>query len=86
VEFSEIELFTMFYYSKREGFLKGHLHSYLCSFLFACPKRNEPKKKDTGNDNFSLFWQNSFGITLPKKTEVRAISGLPTRSLKVLTS
>jgi hypothetical protein len=46
-----------------------------CSFLFACPKRNEPKKKDTGNENFSLFCQNALGITLPKKAEVRAISG-----------
>jgi hypothetical protein len=52
---------------------------YLCSFLFACPKRNEPKKKDTGNDNFSLFWQNAIGFTRPKKAEVRTISGLPAR-------
>jgi hypothetical protein len=48
-----------------------------CSVLFVRPKRNEPKKKGAGNDNFSLFWQNALGFTLPKKTEVRAISGLP---------
>jgi hypothetical protein len=35
------------------------------------------KEKESGNDNFSLFWQNALGITLPKKAEVRAISGLP---------
>ena len=51
----------------------------LCSFLFVRPKRNEPKKKGAGNDNFSLFWQNAFGITLPKKAKVRTISGLPPR-------
>ena len=47
------------------------------SFLFVRPKRNEPKKEGAGNDNFSLFWQNTIGITLPKKAEVRSISGLP---------
>jgi len=52
---------------------------FLCSFLFVRPKRNEPKKKGAGNDNFSLFWQNALGFTLPKKAEVRAISGLPPR-------
>jgi len=61
-----------------EGVSKGHL-LFLCSFLFVRPKRNEPKKKGAGNDNFSLFWQNAFGATLPKKAEVRAISGLPPR-------
>jgi hypothetical protein len=55
---------------------KGHLFLY-CSFLFVRPKRNEPKKKGAGNDNFNPFWQNTLGITLPKKVEVRAISGLP---------
>jgi hypothetical protein len=50
---------------------------FICSFLFVRPKRNEPKKKGAGNENFSLFWQNALGFTLPKKTEVRAISGLP---------
>jgi hypothetical protein len=51
--------------------------SSLRSVLFVRPKRNEPKKKGAGNDNFSLFWQNALGFTLPKKAEVRAISGLP---------
>jgi len=60
---------------KEEGVSKGH--PFLCSFLFVRPKRNEPKKKGAGNDNFSLFWQNAFGVTLPKKAEVRAISVLP---------
>jgi hypothetical protein len=50
-----------------------------CSFLFVRPKRNEPKKKGAGNDNFSLFWQNALGFTHPKKAEVHTISGLPTR-------
>jgi hypothetical protein len=59
----------------QEGVSKGH--PFLCSFLFVRPKRNEPKKKGAGNDNFSLFWQNAFGVTLPKKAEVRAISVLP---------
>jgi hypothetical protein len=49
---------------------------FMCSF-FARPK-NEPKK-GAGNDNFSLFWQNALGFTHPKKAEVHAISGLPTR-------
>jgi hypothetical protein len=48
------------------------------SFLFARPKRNEAKKKDAGNENYSFFWQNAFGFTLPKKAVVRAISGLAT--------
>ncbi|HLN73543.1 MAG TPA: hypothetical protein VK205_09630 [Prolixibacteraceae bacterium] len=48
-----------------------------CSFLFAHPKRNEPKKKDAENENFNLFWQNALSITRPKKVEVHAISGLP---------
>jgi len=48
---------------------------YTCSFLFVRPKRNEPKKKAAGNDNFSLFGQNALCITRPKKAEVRAISG-----------
>jgi len=65
-------------YKCKEGVSKGHL-LFLCSFLFVRPKRNEPKKKGAGNDNFSLFWQNAFGATLPKKAEVRAISGLPPR-------
>ena len=60
---------------KKEGVSKGHL-LFLCSFLFVRPKRNEPKKKGAGNENFSLFWQNAFGVTLPKKAEVRAISVL----------
>jgi hypothetical protein len=57
---------------------KGHLLFFKgCSFLFVRPKRNEPKKKGAGNDNFNLFWQNAFSITRPKKVEVHAISGLP---------
>jgi hypothetical protein len=28
---------------------------HLSSFLFACPKRNEAKKKGPENANFSLF-------------------------------
>jgi hypothetical protein len=52
----------------------------MCSF-FARPK-NEPKK-GAGNDNFSLFWQNALGFTHPKKAEVHAISGLPTRLKKM---
>jgi len=59
-----------------EGVSKGRL-SFLFSFLFVRPKRNETKKKGAGNDNFSLFWQNTLGVTLPKKAEVHAISGLP---------
>jgi hypothetical protein len=50
----------------------------VCSFLFVRPKRNEPKKKGAGNDNFNLFWQNALSITRPKKVEVRAISGFAT--------
>jgi hypothetical protein len=50
---------------------------FTSSVLFVRPKRNEPKKKGAGNDNFSLFWQNSLSVTLPKKAEVRAISGYP---------
>jgi hypothetical protein len=30
------------------------------------------------NENYSFFWQNAFGFTLPKKAVVRAISGLAT--------
>jgi hypothetical protein len=53
-------------------------YSYFKKFNPASsPKANEPKKKGAGNDNFSLFWQNAFGVTLPKKAEVRAISVLP---------
>jgi len=63
---------------EKEGVSKGHL-LFLCSFLFVRPKRNEPKKKGAGNDNFNLFWQNALSITLPKKVEVRAISVLPSR-------
>jgi hypothetical protein len=61
---------------------KGTFFFLYCSFLFVRPKRNEPKKKGAGNDNFSLFWQNALGFTLPKKAEVHAISGLPTRLKK----
>jgi len=53
-------------YGKR-GCLKRAPSFFICSFLFVRPKRNEPKKKGAGNDNFSLFWQNAFGVTLPKK-------------------
>jgi hypothetical protein len=62
----------------KEGVSKG-TPSFLirCSFLFVRPKRNEPKKKGAGNDNFNLFWQNALSNTHPKKVEVRAISGLP---------
>jgi hypothetical protein len=60
----------------------GRGGTVLCSFLFAHPKRNEPKKKDAGNDNCSLFWQNAPGITLPEKAAVRAISGVPAHRLK----
>ena len=64
--------------NKKRGCLKRDtFFFYICSFLFARPKRNEPKKKDSENDNFSLFWQNTLGFTLPKKAEVRAIFGLP---------
>ena len=54
---------------KTEGVSKGHLLFFFnrCSFLFVRPKRNEPKKKGAGNDNFSLFWQNALGVTLPKR-------------------
>jgi len=62
---------------KQRGYLKRAPTLFICSFLFVRPKRNEPKKKGAGNDNFSLFWQNAFGLTLPKKAEVRTISGLP---------
>ena len=61
---------------------KGHLLFFVrYSFLFVRPKRNESKKNGAGNDTFSLFWQNDFGITRPKKAEVRAISGLPSHDL-----
>jgi hypothetical protein len=52
---------------------------FLFSFLFVRPKRNETKKKGAGNENFNLFWQNALSVTRPKKVEVRAISGLPSR-------
>jgi hypothetical protein len=65
---------------RKEGISKGTPSFFIkCSFLFVRPKRNEPKKKGAGNDNFNLFWQNALSITLPKKVEVRAISGLPSR-------
>jgi len=41
------------------------------------------KEKETGKDNFRLFWQNSSGLTLPKKSEVRTFSGLPTLRYKL---
>ncbi|HLP47033.1 MAG TPA: hypothetical protein VK469_13865 [Candidatus Kapabacteria bacterium] len=54
-----------------------------CSFLFAHPKRNEPKKKDAGNENFSLFLRPlhiAIAYAAPRKRlQVRAISGLPAR-------
>jgi hypothetical protein len=46
---------------------------------FAPPGSNQIKR--SGNDNFSLFWQNAPGITLPKKPEVRSIPGLPMHRL-----
>jgi hypothetical protein len=49
-----------------------------CSFLLLLQKKRT-KEKEAGNDNFSLFWQNALGFTLPKKAEVHAISGLPAR-------
>jgi len=64
---------------------KGTFFFFICSFLFVRPKRNEPKKKGAGNDNFSLFWQNALGFTLPKKAEVRAISGLPPHVMNAIT-
>jgi hypothetical protein len=72
-------------FKRTPSFLYVHLPSAssLWSVLFVRPKRNEPKKKGAGNDNFSLFWQNALGVTLPKKAEVRAISGLPAHSLKI---
>jgi hypothetical protein len=63
------------------GLLFFSLPTFICSF-FARPK-NEPKK-GAGNDNFNLFWQNSLGFTRPKKAEVHAISGLPTRLKKII--
>jgi hypothetical protein len=47
-----------------------------CSF-FAHPK-NEPKN-GAAKDNFALFWQNACGVTRPKKSEVRAFFGQPSR-------
>jgi len=61
----------------KRGCLKRAPSFFICSFLFVRPKRNEPKKKGAGNDNFSRFWQNSSGLALPKTAEVRAISGMP---------
>jgi hypothetical protein len=57
---------------------KGHPLFILvyCHFLLLLQKK-VTKEKESGNDNFSLFWQNALGLTLPKKAEVRAISGLP---------
>jgi len=40
------------------------------------------KEKEPGKDNFRLFWQNTSGITLPKKSEVRTFSGLPAHRQK----
>jgi hypothetical protein len=42
----------------------------LMFIFFGRPKRNEPKKKGAGNDNFSPFWQNAFGITLIRPPRV----------------
>jgi hypothetical protein len=53
-------------------------HLVSCSFLLLLQKKRT-KEKEAGNDNFSLFWQNALGFTLPKKAEVHAISGLPAR-------
>jgi hypothetical protein len=44
---------------------------------FCSSKKKRTKEKGRGNDNFNTFWQNTLGITLPKRVEVRAISGLP---------
>jgi len=35
----------------KKGISKGYPF-FICSFLFVRPKRNEPKKKGAGNDNF----------------------------------
>jgi hypothetical protein len=43
--------------------------SSLRSVLFVRPKRNEPKKKGAGNDNFSFFWQNALGFTLSESPD-----------------
>ncbi len=51
---------------------------WLCYFLLLLQKK-VTKEKEPGKDNFSLFWQNTLGFTLPKKSEVRAFSGLPLR-------
>jgi hypothetical protein len=48
------------------------LINFFCSF-FAHPK-NEPKK-GAEKENFAFFWQNAYGVTRPKKTEVRTIFG-----------
>ncbi len=47
-----------------------------CHFLLPLQKK-VTKEKESGNENFNLFWQNALGFTLPKKVEVRTISGLP---------
>jgi hypothetical protein len=60
-----------------EGVSKGTPSFFILFISFCSSKRNEPKKKGAGNDNFNPFWQNTLGITLPKRVEVRAISGLP---------
>ena len=54
---------------------KGNFFYMFISFCSSKKKRT--KEKGAGNDNFSLFCQNAFGVTLPKKAEVRTISGLP---------
>jgi len=70
--------------SQKGTFFFNHVHF----FLFAQKETNqrkkapEPSRKASSakpNENFSLFWQNALGFTLPKKTEVRTISGLPPR-------
>jgi hypothetical protein len=47
-----------------------------CHFLLPLQKK-VTKEKESGNENFNLFWQNALGFTLPKKVEVHTISGLP---------
>ena len=40
---------------------------------FFCASKRSDQEKESGNDNFSLFWQNAFGVTRPKKAEVHTI-------------
>jgi len=59
--------------------MKGHGLQIRASYCELGEAKSAPASASSAkpNDNFSLFWQNALSITLPKKAEVRTISGLP---------